>query len=521
MSGSQVQGTANIYDADGTLIAAGATVPAGALPVTLTTGLPVNVLNTIYAGGADPAGTADSTAAIQAAINALPAGGGTVRLPAGTYKLTSALTGVTGLTLQGDGSSATTLSQTSTSANGLSGTDLSNITLRGLKIAGPGSGSGIGVSLGISSNGSIPYLRFDDVRVNSFGSHGISLAHPISSAFTQVVTNANGGDGFHITGGTSCAFEGCYANHNTAYGYNLNQLFYSTLAGCACDQNANGYFLNTCQSVTLAGCGAESTTTDSFILSGGKANSLVSCYANGNAHYAVHVTGSETAASVIGFYEKLPGAATNSIITDAGTNATVRSYTVTTPVSLASTPTPAVDLGWQPGDQGLLAWNYDIGGAASGGSTALTTAGTVYVMAVPVRSQISVTNILAVLTVNGATLTAGQCFAALYAGAGGTLIGQTADQASAWGAGAVKVVTMALSGGPFLVQPGIVYVAMWFNGTTGPTFFKTGSSSATANVSLAAAASRFGTANTSVTTTAPGTLGAVSAASNGYWVALS
>jgi hypothetical protein len=51
-----------------------------------------NVLNAAYAGGADPTGAADSTSAIQAAINALPATGGTVYLPAGTYKVASTLT---------------------------------------------------------------------------------------------------------------------------------------------------------------------------------------------------------------------------------------------------------------------------------------------------------------------------------------------------------------------------------------------------------------------------------------------
>lgn len=48
-----------------------------------------NVLNTAYAGGADPSGLSDSTAAVQAAEDALAAaGGGTLVFPAGTYKVT-------------------------------------------------------------------------------------------------------------------------------------------------------------------------------------------------------------------------------------------------------------------------------------------------------------------------------------------------------------------------------------------------------------------------------------------------
>lgn len=176
---------------------------------------------------------------------------------------------------------------------------------------------------------------------------------------------------------------------------------------------------------------------------------------------------------------------------------------------------------WTPADMGLLAWNYDMAATASGGSTALATAGTLYTVGIPVRTAISVTNIVTVLTVNGGTLTSGQCFAALYQGAGGALIGVSADQTTAWGAGATKLVTMALASGPFTVQPGIVQAAFWFNGTTGPTFYKTTSSSVTSNLGLAAASSRFGTADTGKTTTAPSTLGTISAASNGYWAALS
>jgi hypothetical protein len=50
------------------------------------TGAAFNVLNSAFAGGADPTGVSDSTAAFQAAITAAQAVGGTVVVPAGTYK---------------------------------------------------------------------------------------------------------------------------------------------------------------------------------------------------------------------------------------------------------------------------------------------------------------------------------------------------------------------------------------------------------------------------------------------------
>lgn len=51
--------------------------------------------------GADPSGTNDSTSAIQAAINSLPATGGVVYFPAGTYKVTPTGSPAVGITLQG------------------------------------------------------------------------------------------------------------------------------------------------------------------------------------------------------------------------------------------------------------------------------------------------------------------------------------------------------------------------------------------------------------------------------------
>ena len=62
-------------------------------------GSPINVLD--Y--GATGDGATNDTAAIQAAINALPANGGAIYFPVGTY-LTDSLTGVTGLKFLGDGS---------------------------------------------------------------------------------------------------------------------------------------------------------------------------------------------------------------------------------------------------------------------------------------------------------------------------------------------------------------------------------------------------------------------------------
>jgi hypothetical protein len=150
--------------------------------------------------------------------------------------------------------------------------------------------------------------------------------------------------------------------------------------------------------------------------------------------------------------------------------------------------------GPEPADLGYAGEAYDP--AAMSGTTgiALTTAGTVYLIKIPVRTLKSVTNIRMHIITAGATLTAGECFAGLYSSAG-ALIATTADQSVNWAA--TGTLDMPLAGGPYQIGPGYVWVALLFNGTTGPSFWgNTARSQGMANGTLAAAASRFASANT-------------------------
>jgi len=71
-----------------------------------------NVTNAAYAGGADPTGVADSTAAISATVTAAAAAGRPVLIPAGTYRVTSTLDWrVAGLQVYGDGKQNTRIIQ--------------------------------------------------------------------------------------------------------------------------------------------------------------------------------------------------------------------------------------------------------------------------------------------------------------------------------------------------------------------------------------------------------------------------
>ena len=90
----------------------------GVVDTVTAMGAVYNVLNAAYAGGADPTGAADSQPAFAAAIAALPAAGGTITVPPGTYKLNSTVTATVAPTASvriiGAGLGATILSYTGT-----------------------------------------------------------------------------------------------------------------------------------------------------------------------------------------------------------------------------------------------------------------------------------------------------------------------------------------------------------------------------------------------------------------------
>jgi hypothetical protein len=109
-----------------------------------------NVLNAANAGGADPTGVADSAAAWQAGLNALPSSGGALIVPPGTYKLSTTVTStlIPTYILCPAGKWATTVNFTGTgdcirmynTVNG--GGNLYGGGIKGLTIDGTGAGAG-------------------------------------------------------------------------------------------------------------------------------------------------------------------------------------------------------------------------------------------------------------------------------------------------------------------------------------------------------------------------------------------
>jgi hypothetical protein len=139
--------------------------------------------------------------------------------------------------------------------------------------------------------------------------------------------------------------------------------------------------------------------------------------------------------------------------------------------------------------------------------TILTTAGSVFGSRIIVRRRVTVSTLVANVTVAGGTLTAGSTWGLLYS-ADGDLRGQTADQSTPWATAGLQTMALTAAGAGLTLDPGIYWGAVVATGTTLPTFSRAavgGASvalvSAQINAGLAAAKSVCGVLATSITTT--------------------
>lgn len=174
----------------------------------------------------------------------------------------------------------------------------------------------------------------------------------------------------------------------------------------------------------------------------------------------------------------------------------------------------------EPQLQGLVGYDFDP--ALASGTFQLTPAGTLFVQRIPIKESCKISNILLWLATKGATLTAGQNFVGLLQeGTRKLLSASTAAEALAAFQGANgSLLTIPLVT-PQFVGPGYVSAALFYNGTTAPTFGAApASAAALINAGAAATASRFATADTGLTTAIPATAAALAAAAAPIWVGL-
>lgn len=281
------------------------TAAAGKVPVAIGSGTatawkyaPVDWLNAVTVSGADPAGVADSTSAIQAALNAA-ANGQPVYLPAGVYKTTSPITLPPGSVLLGPsawdstafadvgatikpsasftGTEVLYMTDTGSAPTqgsvirhlGIDGSALA-VTADGIRAFGPvrkaiisdvtiSSCTGWGINQVADSGATgnqVPYSwRVSHVLVSSCASGGFNLPAHTDSTWADVETIGSGGTsghGFAITGAPSNShFTNCRAEWTgTGDGFHLTGSWNTgtgsgpfTMTGCSTDRNQqNGFY---------------------------------------------------------------------------------------------------------------------------------------------------------------------------------------------------------------------------------------------------------------------------------------
>jgi Pectate lyase superfamily protein len=446
--------------------------------------------------GASPAASgAVNLTAIQSAITAAAADGGIAYLPAGTYDISgSALTVPSNTRLTGDGFSETVIVQLTSNVDvldmlGTSGSPITNVELRHLKLHGPATGTGAGLNL----NYCLDTCVFERVWATANGSHGCQMQNSYVTTFRDCWFTSNGGDGFHAVMSVNVVtWHNCVFNSNAGNGFYLNGAAGSGIFGCDFESNGqyganlvNGY------SFTVEACDFEDNGTSSpgstwasvYVSSpGDRASGVRICGNNFTGTAGVTANGIELASSVVSAYiesNSFQVFADSDILVDSGATGVVIGTNnvhvlpgvsgLALPAVITDNGTGTVYLGTPapgvaPSDVNLKAWNFDpsLSPGASAPSYAAYTAGVVYLALVEVRNPLLVTGIAAYWSQPTGGSPA-NCHLGLISPAG-TLIGTTADLTST----ASGLITPALAGGPYSIPAGSYYVAQLI-GTQGGT----------------------------------------------------
>ena len=279
--------------------------------------------------GAKGDSVTDDTAAIQAAINSLPAAGGSVFFPAGTYVISDAIQARNALKIFGEGNSSSVIYQTMPNKHGIAGTDILSFSIEDIRVVGAGSGAGIGIMFERYNNDATNYIHAKNVYVRTFGKDGIYVSNGIVSRFDTVISESNGGNGFNLVGlngviGTSTSLNNCFANANALSGYRMDTMGYMNFNACAADNNAIGYEMLNAIGLTFNGCGAEGSTTAAFKIDAGYGNTISGGWMYKNKAIGVLITNNSIGATITGLSETSPEAtATACVQVDAGSKATL------------------------------------------------------------------------------------------------------------------------------------------------------------------------------------------------------
>lgn len=170
-----------------------------------------------------------------------------------------------------------------------------------------------------------------------------------------------------------------------------------------------------------------------------------------------------------------------------------------------------------PSDHSLAGWSFDPVNLQAG--VLQLGGGNLQVVRLKVTNATLISNLYINLTAGGITLVSGRNQIGFYSD-DGALLGQAADQTSAWSSSGMK--TMALIT-PVEVTPWTWYKVAWFNnGLTAPAMSRGQNTSATVlNAGMSGGNLRYSTAQSGLTTALPSNIGTMTPADIAWWVAVS
>ena len=309
-----------------------------------------SVHNTAYAGGARGDGTTNDAPAIQAALNACPAGG-IVWLRALVYRTSSEITVppfVTLAGLHGNRTDNTGLSATIKPFAAFTGTgclrfkdkeeggySVDNNGIRIVNLVLDGSAT-TGSIEGIKATGLVHAVVLDRVAIQQFSSYGVgchtytrldaSVQHPYSWNLWNCMAWQNHDHGFFFGNQqTDCTFLNCEALGNVGDGFYLLAAQNSQCVACRSEFNLNGF--------NLQGSWGTTTASGGMMISG--------CTTDRNTQHGVRIESTGNGVHTIGISCRRDGRNTNA---GGGGFAGIKVDGATTPVVITGLSNyPGVD----------------------------------------------------------------------------------------------------------------------------------------------------------------------------------
>jgi hypothetical protein len=457
--------------------------------------------------------SATAGTAINAALTALPAGGGTIVLGGGTHTINTAVLVNKTVIIKGMGQSVTALSFDGgvvTTAIKMADTTQRQVVLSDFRINTTTGSDNTGTAI----DGSY-FFNSAIARVN-IGSSSTQTPN-IGIDFNALGTYYNTVDCCRIQVGGAGAVGVRGANNA-----NDNTVSNTKILG---DTSATSVQLNTAHSWTLDKVSSDTAAMAIGIdlQTGAHDTTMIGCYLEG-LNIGLKLASGVESPRYIGGY--IASSVTANIQDNGAVGMTVdNSWVEFNPYSslvrtgvvantINGTPVPANT--YQASDYSVIAWNYDPVGIQ--GTTTLTN-GTLHLVRVKLRFATTITNLLVSVGTAGITPTAGQSFLGLY-NAAGTLVATTADAGTALtGTSLISVPLTA----PYVAVAGEYWVAVMVNFATAPLLARASNQNIFGTFSLGAtAANRRFAINGTALTALPGSItpasNATATTGQTYWV---